>query len=125
MLVRASRGREVLADELTQAGGHVEQVVVYESTDVETADAEIAASLAAGEIHWVTVTSSAIARSLGRLFGEALQHAKLVSISPVTSATLRELGYEPAAEALVFTMAGVVEAIQAAASQPPPNTGKK
>ena len=64
LLARASRGREVLAEELIAAGGIVEQVVVYTSRDVEQADPEIAAALAAGRIDWITVTSSAIARSL-------------------------------------------------------------
>jgi uroporphyrinogen III methyltransferase/synthase len=111
LLVRATRGREVLADELTKAGGIVEQVVVYESVDVEAPQPEIAEQMAAGKIHWTTVTSSAIARSLARMFGESLRRTKLASISPITSATLRELGYEPAAEASEYTMAGVVAAI--------------
>ena len=111
LLVRASRGREVLAEELAQAGGHVEQVVVYESIDVAQPDPEIAAQMAAGAITWTTVTSSAIARSLARMFGESLKNTKLASISPITSATLRELGFEPAAEAKEYTMAGLVAAI--------------
>jgi uroporphyrinogen III methyltransferase/synthase len=111
LLIRASRGREVLAEELTKAGGIVEQVVAYESVDVEQPAAEIAEKLAAGEIDWTTVTSSAIARSLARLLGESLNKTKLVSISPITSATLREVGHEPAAEAKEYTMAGVVAAI--------------
>jgi uroporphyrinogen III methyltransferase / synthase len=111
LLARASRGREVLAETLAAAGGIVEQVVVYQSIDVETADPEIAARLKAGKINWITVSSSAIARSLARLFGDDLRKAKLVSISPITSGTLRELGYEPAAEATEYTMEGVVSAI--------------
>jgi uroporphyrinogen III methyltransferase/synthase len=111
LLARASRGREVLAEELTKAGGIVEQIVVYQSVDVEQPAPEIAQKMAAGQIDWTTVTSSAIARSLVRLFGDSLRKTKLVSISPITSATLRELGYEPAAEAREYTMAGVVNAI--------------
>jgi uroporphyrinogen III methyltransferase/synthase len=114
LLLRASRGRDVLAEMLTAAGGQVRQQVVYESRDVATADPEIAAQLQAGQIHWTTVTSSAIARGLARLLGEALRHTRLVSISPVTSATLAELGLAPAAEARVATMEGVIEAILAA-----------
>jgi uroporphyrinogen III methyltransferase/synthase len=113
LLIRASRGREHLAEELTKAGGIVEQVVVYESTDVIAPDPQIATRMAAGQIDWTTVTSSAIARSLARLFGDSLRQTKLVSISPVTSATLRELAFEPAAEAKEYTMAGMVAAIQA------------
>jgi uroporphyrinogen III methyltransferase/synthase len=112
LLVRASRGREVLADELTKAGATVEQVVVYESADVDQADQHTAAKMAASEIEWTTVTSSAIGRSLARMFGDSLRKTKLVSISPVTSATLRELGYEPSAEAAEYTMTGVVAAIR-------------
>jgi uroporphyrinogen III methyltransferase/synthase len=105
-----------LAEQLTAAGAVVEQVVVYESADVEQADSEIAARMSAGQIHWTTVTSSAIARSLARLLGDSLQKTKLVSISPVTSATLRELGLEPAAEAKEYTMAGIVAAIESSLS---------
>jgi uroporphyrinogen III methyltransferase / synthase len=117
LLVRASRGREVLAEQLTAGGAIVEQVVVYESSDVEQPDPEIAARMAEGQIQWTTVTSSAIARSLVRLFSNSLRKTKLVSISPVTSATLRELGFEPAAEAKEYTMAGIVAAIQNAPSR--------
>ncbi|MCE9605962.1 MAG: uroporphyrinogen-III C-methyltransferase [Planctomycetia bacterium] len=111
LLIRASRGREILADTLRAAGGEVEQVVAYRSTDVAAPQAEIAAALAAGKIDWVSVTSSAIARSLAVLFGDGLRKTKLASISPITSAVLRELGYEPAAEATTYTLDGVVAAI--------------
>src|SRR5262249_26362613 len=111
LLVRASRGREVLAETLRAAGGHVEQIVVYSSTDVEQADREIAAALESGRVDWITVTSSAIARSLAKMFGQDLHKAKIASISPVTSATLGELGFTPAAEARQYTMQGVVDAI--------------
>lgn len=111
LLVRASRGREVLAEQLLAAQAHVEQVVVYRSVDLHTPDPAIAAQLREGRIDWVTITSSAIARSAARLFGEDLRQAKLASISPITSATLRELGFEPAAEAETYTMQGVVDAI--------------
>jgi uroporphyrinogen III methyltransferase/synthase len=113
LLVRASRGREVLAEELTKAGGSVEQVIVYESVDVASPEPQIAEQMAAGKIDWTTVTSSAIARSLARMFGDSLRQTRLVSISPITSATLRELGHEPAAEAREYTMPGVVAAILA------------
>jgi uroporphyrinogen III methyltransferase/synthase len=112
LLVRASRGREVLAERLSAAGAIVEQVVAYESRDALEGRPETLAALRSGQIDWVTVTSSAIARSLAGLFGESLRQTRLVSISPVTSHTLRELGFEPAAEADVYTMSGLVAAIQ-------------
>ncbi len=111
LLARASRGREVLADELLAAGGQVRQIVVYRSSDVKQPNAEVAAALEAGRIDWMTVTSSAIARSLHAMFGEQLRQTRLASISPVTSATLRELGLEPQSEATQYTMAGLVDAV--------------
>ncbi len=111
LLARASRGREVLAEELVARGGHVEQVVVYTSRDVAAPDEEIARLLRQGQIDWITVTSSAIARSLAQAFGADLQRSRLASISPITSATLAESGLKVAAEARPYTMAGLVEAI--------------
>jgi uroporphyrinogen III methyltransferase/synthase len=116
LLIRASRGREVLSEMLVAAGAKVEQVVAYQSVDVETADPVIAKRLAEGEIDLVTVTSSAIARSLHRLFGDHLKQTRLVSISPVTTATLLELGVPPTVEAATYTMPGVVDAIRKAVS---------
>ena len=113
LLARASRGRQVLPEQLAASGGVVEQVVVYRTIDVETADPQITAALSAGRIDWVTVTSSAIARAIVGLFGEQLRKARLASISPVTSQTLRELGHPPTAEATEYTMAGLVAAITA------------
>ena len=111
LLVRASRGREVLAEQLRGSGAIVEQVVAYTSTDVQEPDPEIAEALASGAIDWVTVTSSAIARSLVTMFGDSLRATRLASISPITSKTLEEAGFPPSAEANEYTMAGVVEAI--------------
>lgn len=117
LLVRASRGRETLAERLAAAGIRVEQVVAYSSRDVTSPDADMADLLHEGRIDWITVTSSAIARSLARLFGDDLRHARLASISPVTSKTMRECGFEPTAEAGRYTMDGVVEAVLRAQNQ--------
>ncbi len=111
LLLRASRGREVLAESLAAAGGEVEQVVVYASRDVATPDKAIAEAMDAGRIDWVTATSSSTARSLVNLFGESVKNTKLVAISPLTGGVLTELGYPPAAVPEEYTGDGVVEAI--------------
>ena len=116
LLVRASRGREILAEKLSAASGEVDQVVVYQSRDVETPDAAVAEAMAADQIDWVTVTSSSIARSLIGLFGEQLRRVRLASISPITSEVLREHGHEPTVEAKDYTTAGVIAAIVASVS---------
>lgn len=114
LLLRASRGREVLADTLRSAGGEVDQVVVYNSFDVTEPDAQVASALAAGDVDWITVTSSAIARSLVQLFGEQLHRTKLAAISPLTAGVLDQLGYPASAVAKQYTIDGVVDAILAA-----------
>jgi uroporphyrinogen III methyltransferase/synthase len=119
LLARASRGREVLPESLSAANGLVEQVVVYSSTDVETADPAVVAALSVGKVDWVTVTSSAIARAIVALLGEDLRRARLASISPITSQTLRELGHPPAAEAAEYTMPGLAAAIAASSQYAP------
>jgi uroporphyrinogen III methyltransferase / synthase len=115
LLARTNRGRQTLPEQLAAAGGTVDQIVVYSTTEVQHADRAIAAAMAAGRIDWVTVTSSAIARSLAALFGDDLRRSRLASISPITSGVLRELGYEPAAEATEYTMAGLIAAMVGAA----------
>jgi len=109
LLLRASRGREVLSEQLTKHGATVHQVVVYESNDVASPDPEIEERWS--EIEWVTVTSSAIARSLHHLWGDRLKEKKLASISPVTSRTIRKCGLTPTVEATTYTSDGVIEAI--------------
>lgn len=111
LLVRASRGREVLAERLIAGGAQVEQVVAYESRDVAAPDAEVQQLLRDGRIDWIMVSSSAIARSLAAMFGDDLRRARLATISPLTSAALRECGHEPAAEAAAYTMEGILAAL--------------
>jgi uroporphyrinogen III methyltransferase/synthase len=114
LLVRASRGREVLGEMLAEAGALVSQVVVYESRDVAEPTERVLKLLRAGKIDWITVTSSAIARSLVRMFGEDLRKSKLAAISPLTAEVLAEAGHTASAVATEYTTAGVVEAIAAA-----------
>jgi uroporphyrinogen III methyltransferase/synthase len=116
LLIRASRGRETLAEMLSAGGATVTQAVVYESRDVTSADPEVVTSLADGRVDWVTVTSSAIARALIALFGQQLRGTKLAAISPLTADMLAAAGYPATAVAAEYTTDGVVAAILAAES---------
>ena len=63
------------------------------------------------------ISSSNLARALARLLDEGGQAAlqsgqtKIVSISPVTSAAVAELGWPVAAEAREYTIPGMVQAL--------------
>jgi uroporphyrinogen III methyltransferase/synthase len=114
LLARASGDRPVLAEELEEIGAGVDQIPVYQTVEIKEPNEDVADALRAGEVTWITVTSSPTARSLVQQYGELLASSKLVSISPLTSATLRELGYEAALEASPHTLDGLLECLLAA-----------
>jgi len=108
LLARASGDRPVLADELEELGAGVDQIPVYQTVEIEEPNDDVADALSAGEVTWITVTSSPTARSLVQLYGDLLRSAEIVSISPLTSATLTDLGYAPAFEATPHTVDGMI-----------------
>jgi len=116
LLARADRGRELLRTELEEVA-QVEQIAVYAQVDAILEDTEPLNCLRRGEIDYVTLTSSNIARSLIQALDETSKQrirtgeVKLVSISPVTSAAIVELGLPVAAEAVEHTSAGVLTAL--------------
>ncbi|MDO4575848.1 MAG: uroporphyrinogen-III synthase [Planctomycetia bacterium] len=118
LLLRASRGREILAETLSSAGGNVVQAVAYSSVDVfpdsPEWNPEILEKMERGEIDWTTVTSSAIAESLVRLFGESLRKTKLASISSLTTHVLEKHGFSVSVEAAEATMDALADALRRA-----------
>lgn len=113
LLVRADRSRDVIGPALTAAGHVVDEVVAYRSVPVATID--VAAFEATG-IEWITLTSPTIARTAVRIFGPRLNDWKIASLSPVTSAAVREAGLTPTVEPPEATAASLVAAIVAHAS---------
>jgi uroporphyrinogen III methyltransferase / synthase len=116
LLARADRGRELLREELSRIA-QVEQIAVYSQVDSVDADSEALACLRRGEIDYVTLTSTNIARSLISMLDETSRNrirsgaVRLVSISPETSGAITRLGLPVAAEAEVYTSAGLVDAL--------------
>lgn len=118
--VRASRGRDVLPKQLREAGAQLEELVVYQNTDVEEWPADAQLQLEMGCVDWVCLSSPSIARNFARLLPEAARDhlgtkTKIACISPVTSAAARDAGLPVDAEATVFTWEGLFQAIQSAA----------
>lgn len=116
LLARADRGRDVLREKLGRLA-EVDQIAVYSQVDVTDADPEILGRLSRGEFDYVTLTSSNIARGFVRMLdAPARAHlqagrTRLVSISPVTSAAIRELELPAPLEASEATSAGLVAAL--------------
>ncbi len=124
LMARADRGRDVLRERLAKVA-EVEQIAVYSQVDTLDPNAEAMEALRQGEIDFITATSSNIARSLLCRLDEASARRirsgeiRLVSISPVTSAAIVEMGFPVAAEARVYTAESVIEAILTLRSQGP------
>jgi uroporphyrinogen III methyltransferase/synthase len=116
LVARAADARDVLPDGLRERGALVEVIGLYR-TVTESLSAEQKAALAAAT--YVTFTSSSTVRFLLEALGErpaALGSARIASIGPVTSATLREHGLEPDVEAERHDIDGLVEALTADAA---------
>jgi uroporphyrinogen III methyltransferase/synthase len=113
LLARADRGIDLLREELS-AVADVEQVAVYSQRD---AVVDALPDLTRGEIDYVGLTSSNIARALLASLDDAARghvasgRTKLVTISPRTSAAVREAGMPVAAEAVQYTADGMLEAM--------------
>jgi uroporphyrinogen III methyltransferase/synthase len=118
LLPRAKVARDLAPVELAKRGAEVHVVEAYQTAVPAEAEARGRAVFAAKhKPDWVTVTSSSTARNLvGAVGNEALAGVRIASIGPVTSRTVRELGLEVAAEAKVYTVEGVVEAVLTARS---------
>ncbi len=113
---RASRGRDVLPKVLIAAGATVEEVVVYQNSDVDTYPPIVWQQLEKGDLDWIALSSPSIARNFARLLTANARawigsKTKLVSISPVTTDAAREVGLPIAAEATVYTWNGLFDAI--------------
>ena len=116
LLLRADIARPLLRQRLTAGGAAaVRDVPIYETRPVATAPPELLAALAAGEVDWVTFTSSSTVRNFLHLLDDAgrarLRAVKIASIGPVTTATLNEAGLPPTVQADRFDLAGLVAAI--------------
>ena len=112
LIARAETARDVLPDALRERGANVEILPLYRTVAEPLGDEARAAALGAD---YATFTSASSARFFLEAAG-TLEGPRLVSIGPVTSEALRELGFEPDVEAKVHTPDGLVEALVADAA---------
>ncbi len=111
LIARAAEARDVLPRELEQAGASVTVAALYETVR-EQLDERRLDLLAAAE--YVTFTSSSTVRFLLEAIGgpdRFPRSARVVSIGPVTSETLREHGLEVHVEAQRHDIDGLVDAL--------------
>jgi uroporphyrinogen-III synthase len=117
LLVRAKVARDVIPRELRKAGAHVDVVEAYDTVVPRSSRTRLRSALdnPHKRPHVVTFTSSSTVRNFAELLGKpkpkSLDGILTSSIGPVTSATLRELGFPVHIAAKEFTIPGLVAAI--------------
>jgi len=115
LIARAAIARDVIPDALRAEGAIVDVVDAYRNVMPAAAPANLRAALEQG-IDAATFTSSSSVTHLAeaaKAAGIAFPFAGVaaISIGPVTSQTLREYNWEPAAEASPSDIPGLVEAL--------------
>jgi uroporphyrinogen-III synthase/uroporphyrinogen III methyltransferase/synthase len=122
LLARAAVARDVIPDALRAAGATVDIVDAYRNVMPESAPALLRDALQTGIAAAAFTSSSSVthladaAQKAG--IGFPFAGVKAISIGPITSKTLRDLGWEPAAEASPSDVPGLIQAIARALSQP-------
>jgi len=116
LLARADRGRDLLPEELSRCS-EVTEIAVYAQTEAVDHSHSSWARLRTGEVDFVTLTSSNIARAFARNLDPDMRKqidvgkVQIITISPVTSATVREMGLPVAGEATIYDQEGLINAV--------------
>ena len=116
LLARAAVARNLIPDALTQAGAEVTVVEAYRTVLAQDSQALLLAAFGSAEVKVdaLTFTSSSTVTNLVTLLetaGLAWPQARIFSIGPITSETLRAAGVTPDGEAAHHDVDGLVEAV--------------
>jgi uroporphyrinogen III methyltransferase / synthase len=121
LLPRADIGREVIAEQLREAGADVTEVIAYR-TILEDAqregDPDIYGMLLDGRIDVATFTSPSAIRNFAKIYGadqvaDLLKNAVVATIGPVTADAARQLGIPVTIQPKTYTVPALVDAIAA------------
>lgn len=119
LIPRAREAREVLPELWRAQGATVDVVPVYESVPDTSGAPALRERLAAGEVDVLTFTASSTVRNFMKMLPleaggvEALRSICVACIGPITAATAREAGLSVDVVAETYTVAGLVEAMEA------------
>jgi uroporphyrinogen III methyltransferase/synthase len=109
LLARAAEARDVLPDALSERGAEVDVVALYETVRETPPAEEIERAM---EADYVTFTSSSTVKNFLEVTGGRVPDgARIVSIGPITSETLREAGLEVTIEADRHDPVGLIDAL--------------
>jgi uroporphyrinogen III methyltransferase / synthase len=109
LVARAAEARDVLPDALRERGAEVDVVALYETVREQPGDNEIEAAQTAD---CITFTSSSTVTNLTEALGDRFPaDARIVSIGPITSETIRAAGLTVDVEAERHDIDGLLEAL--------------
>lgn len=115
LMPRADIATNELLEGLEAAGWTGVEVAAYRTVRPPALPPPATEALREGGVDLVALTSSSTARNLARLAGDGPWRDAVVTIGPVTSATCREHGIEPALQARRHDLEGLVAALCEAA----------
>jgi uroporphyrinogen III methyltransferase/synthase len=111
LVARAAEARDVLPDALRERGAEVDVVALYETVREQPGAEEIEAAQGAD---YLTFTSSSTVTNLAEAVGDHFPtDARIVSIGPITSETIRARGLEVDVEAEQHDVDGLLKALLA------------
>jgi uroporphyrinogen III methyltransferase/synthase len=109
LIARAAEARDVLPDALRERGAEVDVVALYETVREQPGAEEIEAAQGAD---YLTFTSSSTVTNLAEALGDRFpSDARIVSIGPITSETIRARGLEVNVEAKRHDVDGLLEVL--------------
>ena len=114
LMLRADIARPALRQRLGDAGAVVDDLAIYETKPPVALPNDVLTALGKGNVDWITFTSSSTVRNTIELLGpEAglLKRVKIASIGPITSATVRRLGFDVSVEAGTSSLDGLITAM--------------
>ena len=106
--IHAQQARRFIFDELTKRKAIVDECIAY---DVEPVDAPFAERLLAQGADFIIFTSSSTVRHFVKMGLRLPESCRVVSMGPVTSKTLRDIGLPVDIEAPLHTVDSIVETI--------------
>jgi uroporphyrinogen III methyltransferase/synthase len=116
LLPRAEIAREVLGEELRQAGADVTELVAYRTLPEEATGPDVYRMLLDGQIDAVTFTSASTVRNFAGMLGtdqaaDLLHGTTVAAIGPVTAEAAQQLGIATTVMPERYTVPALVEAL--------------
>jgi uroporphyrinogen III methyltransferase/synthase len=116
LLLRALSARDVVPDALRARGSEVDVVAAYETKPLTSSGAELSERIENGTADAILFSSSSTVTStldaLGPRGKELLSRITIASIGPITTRTLESVGLKPTVQASVYTVDGLLDALE-------------